>query len=221
MISPAKGYCGRPRAVIKAAAPRGGAAAAITWGLRAALLRRRAPAGGDVAELRDGGHALSGEHAAALQPPVLVLLQQHRPNQASDGGVVGEDADDPGTALDLLVDPLQEFGAPDLFPVLLGEVAEGQHVLLGLMHEPSGLGEALRQRGGQITPAGLDLRSGFLGEHAAQGSGDHALVRFGDALQHVAGEVNAVEITKRTSRCDAARCSPAVACGSPCPTTIR
>ncbi len=107
--------------------------------------------------------------------------------------------------------------------MLLGEVAVdevfsagvGQHVLLGLMHEPSGLGEALRQRGGQIIPAGLDLRSGFLGEHAAQGSGDHALVRFGDALQQVAGEVNAVEITKRTFRCDAARGSPAVACGSP------
>jgi hypothetical protein len=99
--------------------------------------------------------------------------------------------------------------------VLLGEVAEGQHDLLGLMHEPSGLGEALRQRGGQIIPAGLDLRSGFLGEHAAQGRGDHALVHFGDALQQVAGEVNAVEITKRTFRCDAARRSPAVACGSP------
>ena len=78
MISAAKGYCGRPRAVIKAAAPSGGAAASITWGLRAALLRRRGPAGWDVAELRDGGHALSGEHAAALQLPVLVLLQQYR-----------------------------------------------------------------------------------------------------------------------------------------------
>jgi hypothetical protein len=59
--------------------------------------------GGDVAELRDGGHALSGEHAAALQLPVLVLLQQHRPHQASDGRDVGEDADDPGTALDRVV----------------------------------------------------------------------------------------------------------------------
>jgi hypothetical protein len=88
------------------------------------------------------------------------------------------------------VNPLQQVGAPDLAPVVLGEVAECQHVFLGLMHERSGLGEALRQRGGQIIPARLDLRSGFLGEHAAQGSGDHALVCFQDALQQVAGEMD-------------------------------
>jgi hypothetical protein len=29
--------------------------------------------GGDVAQLRDGGHALGGERAPALQLPVLVL----------------------------------------------------------------------------------------------------------------------------------------------------
>jgi hypothetical protein len=59
------------------------------------------------------------------------------------------------------------------------------------MHERSGLGEALRQRGGQMIPSVLDLRSGFLGEHAAQGSRDHALVRFRDTLQQVAGVVEA------------------------------
>jgi hypothetical protein len=31
----------------------------------------------DVSELRDGCHALGGEHAAALQLPVHVLLQEH------------------------------------------------------------------------------------------------------------------------------------------------
>ena len=36
----------------------------------------------DVIKLRDGGHAVGGEHAAALQLPVLVLLQQHRPHLA-------------------------------------------------------------------------------------------------------------------------------------------
>jgi hypothetical protein len=61
----------------------------------------------------DGGHALGGEHAAALQLPVLVLLQQHSSHQAGDGGVVGEDAEDAGAAFDLLIDPLQQVGAPD------------------------------------------------------------------------------------------------------------
>ena len=72
--------------------------------------------GRDVFQVGDGGHALGGEHAAALQLPVLVLLQQHRPYQAGDRRVVGEDADDAGAALDLLVDPLQQVGAPDLSP---------------------------------------------------------------------------------------------------------
>ena len=35
--------------------------------------------GRDVAQLRDGGHALGREHTAALHLPVLVLLQQHCP----------------------------------------------------------------------------------------------------------------------------------------------
>ena len=35
-------------------------------------------------------------------------------DEPDDGGVVGEDAYDPGPAFDLLVDPLQAVGAPDL-----------------------------------------------------------------------------------------------------------
>ena len=107
---------------------------------------------------------------------MLVLLQQHRPHQPDDRRVVGEDSHNPCAALDLLIDPLQPVGAPDLFPVVLWEVAEGQHALHGLMHERSGLGEALRQRRGQIVPACLDLCDGFLGEHAAKGGGDHSLL---------------------------------------------
>ena len=55
--------------------------------------------GWQIFHLRYGGHALCGEHAAALQLPVLVLLNQHRPNQAGDRGIIEEDADDAGAAL--------------------------------------------------------------------------------------------------------------------------
>ena len=58
--------------------------------------------GRGVAQFRDGCHAFGGEHAAALQLPVLVLLQQHRSHQAGDGGIVGKDAHNPGAAIGFL-----------------------------------------------------------------------------------------------------------------------
>jgi hypothetical protein len=111
--------------------------------------------GAAITQLRERGHSLGGEHAAALQLPVLVLLQQYRPRQAGDRGGVGETTHDPGTVLDLLVDAFRQVGAPNLFPVGLREVAEGQHSFL----ERNGLWEALRQRGGQIIPARLSQRT--------------------------------------------------------------
>jgi hypothetical protein len=99
--------------------------------------------------------------------------------------------------------------------VLQREVTEGQHVFSGLVHELSGFGEALRQRDGQVIPAAEDIACVLLGEHAAQGSGDHALMGFWDTLQQIPGEMNAGEFTKRTFRCDAATHSPGAACGSP------
>jgi len=61
-----------------------------------------------------------------------VLLQQPRPHQAGDGGVAGEDAHNPGAALDHCaakrtsrcdIDPLQPVGAPDLAPVVRNQLA--------------------------------------------------------------------------------------------------
>jgi hypothetical protein len=43
-------------------------------------------------QIRDGSHALGGEHAAAFQLPMLVLLQQNGSDQVSDRGAIGEDA---------------------------------------------------------------------------------------------------------------------------------
>ena len=79
----------------------------------------------------DGSHGVKREHTPALQLPVLVLLQQHRPLQPGDGGVIGEDADHLGEAVDLLVDTLPQVGAPQLAPVAGSEVAGRQHVLAG------------------------------------------------------------------------------------------
>src|SRR3954451_24210329 len=54
------------------------------------------------------GHALQ-LHVAAVGLPLVVLLQQHRPDQSRDRGLAGEDADHVGPALHLLV---EAFGGP-------------------------------------------------------------------------------------------------------------
>lgn len=72
----------------------------ITWGLSPCPLRAGSQQGRQIRQGGDGSHALGGEHAPALQLPVLVQFQQHDTRQAGDRGVVGEDAHHAGAALD-------------------------------------------------------------------------------------------------------------------------
>ena len=64
-----------------------------------------------------GGFPAGGEdfqaHIAAGLGPFVVLLGQHRADQADDGLAAGEDADHVGAAADLLVQPF-------LYPALVG-----------------------------------------------------------------------------------------------------
>jgi hypothetical protein len=53
------------------------------------------------------GHGGFGEVAAVGDLPFVVDLDQDRAGQPQQGFGVGEDADDVGAALDLLVQPLQ------------------------------------------------------------------------------------------------------------------
>ena len=71
---------------------------------------------------RNLGHGGLGEEAPALELPFLRLLQQLADHQAGDRSVVGEDADHVRAPFDLLVEPLERVGAPDLAPVLLREM---------------------------------------------------------------------------------------------------
>ena len=50
-----------------------------------------------------------------------VLLDEDGADQAGDGVLVGEDADDVGSALDLAMEPFQLVGRVQLGPVLAGE----------------------------------------------------------------------------------------------------
>jgi hypothetical protein len=115
--------------------------------------------------LRDLGHGGLGEEAAALELPFLLLLQQLAAHQPGDRAVVGEDADDVGASLDLLVQALQRVGAPDLAPVLLREVQERQHVVTGGLHDRQASGELLAQHLGNPLPVGAHLIEGLDQEH--------------------------------------------------------
>jgi hypothetical protein len=57
-------------------------------------------------------------HVAALQAPLVTLLEQQRANEPRDRGFVGEDPDDVRAPLDLGVEPLQRVGRVDLLVVL-------------------------------------------------------------------------------------------------------
>src|SRR5688572_5746967 len=59
------------------------------------------------------GHGALGEIAAVGNLPFVVRLDQDRTGQAQQCLGVGEDAQDIGAALDLLVQPLQRIGRPD------------------------------------------------------------------------------------------------------------
>lgn len=85
-------------------------------------------------------------------------------DQASDGGVVGQDADDVATPLDLLVQSLQSVGGGNLRPVLLRESHKRQDVLLGAVHAAGGFGEALTQAAGCLPPLALGRRLIRLGK---------------------------------------------------------
>ena len=53
-------------------------------------------------------------HVAALHGPFVVLFQQQSADQANDGRLVGEDADDVTAPLDLAVEAFERVGAVDL-----------------------------------------------------------------------------------------------------------
>jgi len=53
---------------------------------------------------------VEGHVAGALDSPLVVLLEQDRPDQAGDGGLVGEDAHNLGAALNLAVEAFQGGG---------------------------------------------------------------------------------------------------------------
>ena len=76
--------------------------------------------GGQLDEriVAEGSDGFQGHVAGALHRPFIVLLEQDGADQAGDGVLVGEDADDIGAALDLAIEAFQRIGAVDLWSVV-------------------------------------------------------------------------------------------------------
>jgi len=96
------------------------------------------------------GHRL-GLHVAVLGLPFVVGLQQHRADQSDDRSFIGEDADNIGTAFDLLVQAFTRVGRVDLGPVLARKVHVRQHIGLALVDEAAKPGPLVAQLVGDVT----------------------------------------------------------------------
>jgi hypothetical protein len=79
---------------------------------------------------RDLGHSLD-LHVAVLGLPLIVLLHEHGTNEPDDCLLIGEDSDNVGPALDLLVEALEWVGGVELGAVLGGEGDVGEDIVLG------------------------------------------------------------------------------------------
>ena len=103
-------------------------------------------------------------HVAVLQLPFVVLLQQHRADQAQDGLLGGKDADHVGAPLDLLVEPLQRIDRVQLGAVLGWKCHVSQHLVLAVIHQGSDLWPARAELVSQVPP-GKRLAAALLALH--------------------------------------------------------
>jgi hypothetical protein len=60
--------------------------------------------------IAEGCGAFRGDVAGTLDRPFIVLFEQDGADEAGDGGFIGEDANNLGTALDLAVEPFERVG---------------------------------------------------------------------------------------------------------------
>ena len=92
------------------------------------------------------GHRAFREGATFGDLPLVVLLDDDRGDEAVDGSVVGEDADDVRAALDLTVHAFEWVSGPDLAPVRAGEGREGKQILASVAQYATDVWELLREQ---------------------------------------------------------------------------
>jgi hypothetical protein len=102
-----------------------------------------------IAQARDG---FQGPVAATLDGPFVVPFEQNCADEANNGVLVGEDADNLGAALDLAVNALERVSAVQLDAVLRRERHVGEHVRFRLVQKAGELGQLGSQLVGDLAP---------------------------------------------------------------------
>ena len=158
--------------------------------------RRGAKGGTWIAKFRDedGKRQLEALVAGPLDRPFIVLLEQDGADQADNGLLIGEDADDLGAALDLAVQPFQRIGRVDLRPVVFGEAHKSQHVGFGLVHQGGQLGDLGSDLIGDLTPLAPRGFGIFLGKRGGDEGGDDTTTLLAGVGRHIAHEVHAAAL---------------------------
>jgi len=126
---------------------------------------------GIIAQRRDG---FQGHVAGAQDRPFVVLLEQDRADQANDGILIGEDADDFRSPLDLAVEALDRVGRVQLGAVLRRKAHIGEHVGLGFIHEDGKLGQFGPEPVGNLAPLSPGGFGIVLGKSGGNEGGDDA-----------------------------------------------
>src|SRR5205814_10206006 len=124
-------------------------------------------------------------------------LEHHGADQTRDRRVVGEDAHDVRAPLDLGVESFERVRRVDLRPMRPREGHEGEHVVLGLVHQRTELGELASKLIGHRSPLRARCVGRLLHEHRADGRRDHASLRLARVRQRVAHEVHAAALPGR------------------------
>ena len=139
-------------------------------------------------------HRAFGEVAAVAGLPFVVDVGEDGADEADDGGFVGEDPHDAGSAFHFFVEPLERVRRPHLLPVRPGEGGEGEDLGLGVVHQRADLGEPCGELVADLVPGGGDGVGVGLGEDRAEHRGDHVLMGLGHEGEQVAGEVDAAAL---------------------------
>jgi hypothetical protein len=122
-----------------------------------------------IAQRRDGFQA---HVACTLHGPFIILFEQQCADESDDGSLVGEDADDVATPLDLAVEAFERIGAVDLGTMLSGEAHIGQDIGFGVIHQPGQLGHPRSQLIGDLPPLLAGCPGIVLGKGSADPGGD-------------------------------------------------